>query len=148
MDKQNLGLVALVVGVLLLGLAVGSVLKSSSVQEFNNINPSQGNVEETLGAGVRKPIYYAYDFLGGLFANGTEIVNTSGNFAVPGTLTVTGETSLVADLNVDVNNTTSTISVGNTGVGKLCLYNGSNYTILEYGSNTTTATMSTSTSCQ
>lgn len=64
-----------------------------------------------------------------------------------GTLTQTGAVSVVGDINADESNTTTTLSLGNTGVGKLCLYNGTEYTVMSYGAGTTTATTATSTAC-
>lgn len=64
-----------------------------------------------------------------------------------GTLTQTGAVSIVGDVNADKSNTTTTLALGNTGVGKICLYNGSNYTVMEYAANTTTMTVATSTAC-
>jgi hypothetical protein len=98
-------------------------------------------------------------FDAGIAVNGTEVINSSGAFvgSVSGTsltgtsLTVTG-TSTSKNV-VAVNGTaSSTMAIGSsaigTNVGKLCLWNGTNYTIMTYPANsTTTATVATSTTC-
>lgn len=42
---------------------------------------------------------------------------------------------------------TTTLSLGNTGVGKICLYNGSQYSIISFAAGSTTVGVATSTSC-
>lgn len=71
----------------------------------------------------------------------------TGALTATGVLTNTGAVSIVGDVNADKSNTTTTLALGNTGVGKICLYNGSNYTVMEYAANTTTMTVATSTAC-
>lgn len=74
-------------------------------------------------------------------------VEVTNELLVSGASTLTGNVATAGDLTIDDDNSTSTISVGNTGVGKLCLWNGSSFTVTSYGANTTTATTVTSTAC-
>jgi len=43
---------------------------------------------------------------------------------------------------------TTTVAVGNTGVGKICLWNGTQFTIMSFAAGTTTLSNATSTTCQ
>lgn len=70
------------------------------------------------------------------------IIGTSGLIGI-------NSSSPIADLSI-VNRTatnTSTMSIGGTGVGKICLWNGASWTIESYASNSITPTVVTSTSC-
>jgi len=95
----------------------------------------------------------------GATVGGAELFKLKANFQnglqVAGTDTITSARALSVeagtfgeDIVVDDDNTTSTISVGSSGVGKLCLYNGSNFTILSYADDSVTLTTVTSTACE
>lgn len=84
-------------------------------------------------------------YFSGVTNQGT--LTQTGAVTLTGALTATGAVSVVGDINADESNTTTTLSLGNTGVGKLCLYNGTEYTVMSYGAGTTTATTATSTTC-
>jgi len=95
-------------------------------------------------------------FDAGIAVNGTEVINSSGAFVgsvtggVSGTVTGTinsGDSATFID-----GTATSTVALGSsaigTNVGKLCLWNGTNFTLLSYPANsTTTMTVATSTAC-
>lgn len=64
------------------------------------------------------------------------------------TLTSGGNLSVAGDGSLDDASATTTLAVGGTNNGRLCLYNGSNYSILYFGDNSATVSTATSTTCQ
>ncbi len=85
------------------------------------------------------------------FPNGLNITG-SGEIAVDGTVIIDGSRNVTA-LSASVINgsSTSTVAVGSSAIGvnagKLCLWNGSEYTVLNFASGTTTPSYATSTAC-
>lgn len=80
----------------------------------------------------------------GLTVNGSSFVS-NGKAITAAAITATSQTV--------VNGTvTSTIAAGSSAIGtnkgKLCVWNGSNYSIISFTANTTSTSISTSTSCQ
>ncbi len=64
------------------------------------------------------------------------------------TLSVTGAATFASTVVANKATGTSTLAIGGTTNGKLCLWNGTNFTVLSYAANTTTLTTATSTTCQ
>lgn len=56
------------------------------------------------------------------------------------------------DFSVEDGTSTTTVSIGSSGIGinegRICLWNGDNYTIINFADNSVTPVYSTSTSCQ
>lgn len=74
-------------------------------------------------------------------------VEVTNELSVGGAATLTGAVTTAGDVVVDDDNTTSTVAVGNTGVGKLCLWNGTQFSVLSFAAGSTSTSISTSTSC-
>jgi hypothetical protein len=64
-----------------------------------------------------------------------------------GAVNVGTSTTSTASVWVSVG-TTSTIAIGNPGIGKLCFWNGANFTIQSFASSSITPSYATSTTCQ
>ena len=68
--------------------------------------------------------------------------STSDNWSVGGNLSVSGTSTF------DNSSATTTLQVGGTNDGRVCLYNGSNYSIISFADNSSTVVTATSTTCQ
>jgi len=83
--------------------------------------------------------------------NGATLSITGGTSGYTNIATRLGINSSTPIGNLSVVNSTAsataTITVGGTGVGKICQWNGASWTITEYATNSITPTITTSTSC-
>jgi len=86
-----------------------------------------------------------YQEFNGVTNNGTLTQTGASTFTGAATFasTITSAGNLSA-----VKTTTTTLSLGNTGVGKLCLWNGTQFSVLSFPAGSTSTAIATSTLCQ
>lgn len=85
-------------------------------------------------------------FINGLYAGVSDQFAVSSTGAVTTGALASGAITSTGNF-IASKTSTTTLSVGNTGTGKLCLWNGTNYSILSFTSNSTSTAIATSTTC-
>lgn len=122
------------VACLIVGMIVAFFVGSYTVKQPENLGGLVHNVQETFDAGIA--------------VNGVEVISASRGISAT---SISGTSFTGTGMSVVNGSSTSSLSIGSSAIGtnpgRACLWNGSNFTILSFPSNSTTPSYATSTSC-
>jgi len=119
---------------LVAGLLVGVVLMVVGIKVLTP------NEQQTLGTvvGGAELVKLKQNFQSGFQVNGTDVMNSAGDLSIIGDFVASDGTAT---------SSASLGATGDTGRGQLCMWNGDNYTVEYYPSNSTSSIIATSTTC-